>query len=524
LSEKLTEIAGEAARGGFSIFAGNALSTIIQATGSIIVARLLGPEAYGLYALSIVVPGLLLLFTDFGVSTAVTRFSAKLRAEGKASQAASMLRSAILFKLLTSMTMFTLCFFLSERIAAQLLNRPGIDLLVRFVALSIPFQAVFITASSAFQGLDRMQDSALTLNIQSIVKAVSAPVLVFLGLGAIGALTGYVLGYVAAGTSALAILFIKHYRRLRGAEKMDRLGENLKVLMGYGLPLYASGLLGSLLAQYQSIILAQLTSNIDIGNLNVAMQFATLIGVLTSPMTVLFPAFSKLNPEGREAKRLYLLSVKYTALLIVPAAIAIAILSRDLIFAIYGPSYSLAPLLLSTYAINFLFSGIGSLVIGNFLSGAGETKLILKANLVNLAVFAPLAPVLILTYGVLGAVLAGLASGLATLTYQLLAARKRLGVGSNPLASLKIYLASILSAAPILLFLQLSPFQGLANVIVGGSLFLLAYLTASPLLGAVRMSDIENLKLILSRLKISRLLKPILAYEAKLASTQASPA
>jgi len=83
---------------------------------------------------------------------------------------------------------------------------------------------------------------------------------------------------------------------------------------------------------------------------------------------------------------------------------------------------------------------------------------------------------------------------------------------------LKVYLASTLSAAPTLLFLQLSPFQGLANVILGGFLFLLAYLTASPLLGAVRMSDIENLKLMLGRLKSARLLIPILAYEAKLAS------
>jgi len=518
MSEELTKVAGEAARGGFFLFAGNALSTIILAIGSIIVARLLGPEAYGLYAISLVAPGLLLLFTDFGVSAAVTMFSAKLRAEGKAPQAAGMLRSAILFKLLTATAMFALCLILSETLAARLLNRPGIGPLVRLVALSIPFQAVFATASSAFLGLDRMQDNALTLNIQSIVKAASAPVLLLLGFGVVGALTGYVLGYAAAGASALAILFLKHYRSLGGAEKGDSLGENLRAMMGYGLPLYASALLGSLLAQYQSIILAQLTSNIDIGNLNVAMQFATLIGVLTSPMAVLFPAFSKLNPEGREAKRLYGLSVKYTALLIVPAAVAIAILSRDLIFAIYGPSYSLAPLLLSTYAMNFLFSGIGSLVIGNLLSGAGETKLILKANLINLAVFAPLAPVLILTYGVLGAVLAGLASTLASLAYQLLAARKRLGVGFNPSASLKIYLASILSAAPILLFLQLSPFQGLANVIFGGCLFLLAYLTASPLLGAVRMSDIENLKLILGRLKIARLLNPILAYEAKLAS------
>jgi len=81
---------------------------------------------------------------------------------------------------------------------------------------------------------------------------------------------------------------------------------------------------------------------------------------------------------------------------------------------------------------------------------------------------------------------------------------------------LNTYLASTLSAAPTLLFLQLSHLQGLSNVILGGSLFLLAYLAASSLLRAVRMGDIWNLTLMLGRLKIARLLYPVLAYEAKL--------
>ena len=49
MSEKLTDIAENSVRGGFFLFAGNALSTIILAVGSILIARLLGPEDYGLY-------------------------------------------------------------------------------------------------------------------------------------------------------------------------------------------------------------------------------------------------------------------------------------------------------------------------------------------------------------------------------------------------------------------------------------------------------------------------------------------
>jgi hypothetical protein len=59
MSENLAEIAEDSARGGFFLFTGNALSYAILAIGSIIIGRLLGPENFGLYSLSLVVPSLL---------------------------------------------------------------------------------------------------------------------------------------------------------------------------------------------------------------------------------------------------------------------------------------------------------------------------------------------------------------------------------------------------------------------------------------------------------------------------------
>lgn len=75
MSDKLTEIAEDSARGGFFLFTGNALSLIILAVGSIIIARLLGPENYGVYSLSLVVPSILAGLIDFGISSALIRFS-----------------------------------------------------------------------------------------------------------------------------------------------------------------------------------------------------------------------------------------------------------------------------------------------------------------------------------------------------------------------------------------------------------------------------------------------------------------
>jgi len=72
---ELVRTAKVATHGALFLFSGQVLATIIAAVGSILIARLLGPDLYGVYSLSLVVPSFLLLFTDFGISPALTMFS-----------------------------------------------------------------------------------------------------------------------------------------------------------------------------------------------------------------------------------------------------------------------------------------------------------------------------------------------------------------------------------------------------------------------------------------------------------------
>jgi len=105
----------------------------------------------------------------------------------------------------------------------------------------------------------------------------------------------------------------------------------------------------------------------------------------------------------------------------------------------------------------------------------------------------------------------------------LITAQRRFGASPNLGDSLRVYLVSSLSAIPTLMLVQLFPFSALLNVVFGGSLFVFTYLTLAPLLGAIRTSDVENLKLIFGRLKLVwPILKLILGYESKLISTFAS--
>jgi len=488
------------------------------AIGSIIIARLLGPENYGLYSLSLVVPLILSGLIDFGVNPALTRFSAKLRAEGKTQLATGMLKSGLLFKLILSIAMFTVCFTFSDIFATYILNRPGMGFLIKLASSLILFQIIYSTLNSAFIGLDKMEGSALIMNAQSIAKTALSPLLVVLGFSVAGALMGHIASYVIAALVG-SILFSKYYKVL-GKASNNSFSSNLKTMLSYGFPLYLSALLALVLGQYQTIILAFFASNAEIGNFNIATNLSSLVNVLIFPLAALFPAFSKINRNNGELRHVFKLSVKYTALLIIPATVIVAILSRDIVYTLYGYTYGSAPFFLQLYILTFLYSGLGSIVLSYLLNGIGETKVVLKTSLINLLIFLPLAPALTIPYHVPGLIVATLVSSLLSLAYSLFIAVKKIHVSLDIKASLRIYLASLLSAIPTLIFLHLSPLNNLHNLIIGGSLFLFTYLTATPLLRAIGTGDIENLKLIFSRLKLVRLLlNPILVYENKLAST-----
>jgi len=87
-------------------------------------------------------------------------------------------------------------------------------------------------------------------------------------------------------------------------------------------------------------------------------------------------------------------------------------------------------------------------------------------------------------------------------------------------ASGRILLAALSAAIPVtaLLFLHATG-TGIVNLIIGGVLYLMAYLTLAPILGAVGKLDIDNLEAIVSKTRrVAALVKPVLGYEARILS------
>jgi O-antigen/teichoic acid export membrane protein len=523
MTDELTKVTEDMARGGFFLFSGATLATVVMAISAIIIGRFLGPDLYGQYNLVLVIPSLLLLFSDLGINAGVTKFSSSLRAEGKSGCVASIIYHGILFRLGIGIILSILSLVFAGYFAL-LINRPDSSFLIQIASLSVIFQVAYTTTNSAFVGLDKSEYSALATNIQAIAKTILQITLVLLGFNLVGALIGYVGGFAVASIMTAVILFkflrpAKKNKAFSAAESgADGALRALKILVRYGMPLYVSVVLTGLFPLYQQVVLAFFVSDAAIGNFRAAANFVTLLAVIpTAITTALLPAFSKLESTPEHVSEFFRRANKYSCLLILPATTLVILFSRQIVQFVYGSLYDSAALFLSASVLIHLLVALGYLGLPSLFNGIGKTRLTLKMTLINFLVLAVLSPIFAQVYGVMGVIVAFLIAGTVASIYAACIAIKRLEIRFDFKQTGRIYMISVLSSLVPLCLLLSTSFSSIVIFIIGTILFLLVYITLMPLVGIVDAKELVVLSNITKNIPLLKALaKPLLANQQRI--------
>jgi O-antigen/teichoic acid export membrane protein len=507
---ELERVAERSARGGLHLFLGNFLSEIINAVGVVIVARMLTPGEYGVLGLSLVLPGIFVMFTFWGIGSALTRFLARYEARGMWNQARSIIRISYIFRAAAACLISALLFLGAEFLAAVVLKRPDMAGLVRLTSVLVVFQSLYNTSASIFYGTGRMDMMAILMVVQSVVKATSSYLFLVWGYGVLGAVIGHILGFgvVTAASVILAIWYTRGKEASLGAMEEVSLNEMLR----FGFPLFVGSLIGNLGAKYQGLLLAWFASDAAIGNLNIANKFRSLVTLFTVPISsVVYPAFSKFDyrEQPGEMERLFEVSVRYATLLVFPAVALITILSQDFVYFLFDPRYSMAPFLLALSLLQFLGVGLGSISVYKFLNSQGDTVTTFRLNLVNVGIRVAVSTVLTWRLGVHGLLLGLFVSELLGRAFNIFVVYPRYGVRIDLAHTVRVVAFSAVSALTTYAALRgLNLPSNLANLVFGAVTFLASCMILAPLTGAIRGSDIQNIRRIMRR---EPLLYPVVA-------------
>jgi len=517
--EKAFQMGKTSATGSFQLFIGVAVSTLIMAGGTIILGNLLHENGYGLYTITLTPALLIGLFRDWGVNSAMTKYIASLKLENKDSEIRDIIVAGLTFEITIGLALTFVSLLSANFIATTIYHRPESAPLISLISITIFGSSLLTTSQSCFVGFERMELNSFTLICQAIVKTAVGPVLVILGYGVLGATLGYTVASLFAGLIGITTLYFTVFRKLRKTENKrsglrerlrglrDTLKRTLKKMFKYGVPLSISTVLGGILAQTYGLAMASFVlDNAILGNYSTAANFAVLLSFLSTPIaTVLFPAFAKLDPknEHKLVSNIFASSVKYTALVLVPATMAIMALSKPMINTLYGETrFVTAPFFLTLSIVINLLAIFGNLSLGSFLSGLGETRMMMKLGILTTAFGLPLGLMLIPTYGVLGVIVGNVVSGIPSMLWGLYWVWKHYEAKTEFRSSAKIFTASALAAMASFLTTSFLHTAAWVQLVLGLAVFLVIYVFGAPLLGAVGQSDIDTIRNMFSGLGI----------------------
>ena len=500
---KATEMARVSAKGGFHLLWGLVLSTVISAVGTIFIARLLGSDNYGLYAIALAAPNLISTFRDWGITTAMIKYSAEYNSENNVAKVRSVFVSGLAFEIIVGVSLSVLSLVLSQFLA-DFYGRPAIVQLIQIASLFILTGALLNTASAAFTGLEKMHLNSIMLVVQSLVKTFLILALVILGFGTLGAVIGFSVGVLVAGITGVLLIYIMYRTLPKPPKGKLEFTKTTKIMLMYGLPLSIGAILSGFLTQfYSTVMYIFVTDNSLIGNYSVSLNFVVLITFFATPVTtMLFPAFSKLDAkkERELLQNVFQYSVKYATLVVVPVTAMVMALAQPAINTIFEGKYQQAPLYLALSSVPYLLTALGSLSTGNLINSQGFTKYNLKLTLLTVIIGFPLSFGLISQFGIIGLILTSIVVGLPGLFFSLRFIKKNFGVSVDWVSSAKIVFSS--ATAAILTYVTITQlhFSSLIQLVVGVIIFVIAVLLLAVITRTLNKADLENIRQIINAL------------------------
>ncbi len=311
---KAAEMAKVSAKGSFHLLWGLVISTVISSIATIFVARLLGSDLYGLYGIVLIAPNLIGVFRDWGINSAMVRYTAQFRSEDRASEVRSILVSGIIFEIALGMALSAISFALSGYLATNVFHRPEITSLIQIASITILAGGLINAATAAFTGIEKMELNSIMLICQSTIKTVIMITLVILGLGTSGAVLGYTIAMIIAGLIGVALVWTQYKNLPKLSNVKLEIKAYIKSMLAYGTPLSLSAIISGFQGQYYAFLLPifYVTDNTAIGNYGIANNFRRSNSVLcnadnndaVSSIQQAQPAKRQRNP----AKRLPVLS------------------------------------------------------------------------------------------------------------------------------------------------------------------------------------------------------------------------
>ena len=331
---------------------------------SIILARLLAPEAYGTIALAMVFINILQVFVDSGMGTALIQKK----------DADDLDFSSVFYFNIAACLVLYAGLFLAAPSIAQFYGDPALTALVRALSLTV-----------VVSGVRNIQQSYVSRHLlfkrfffstigSTLASAVIGIAMAYAGFG-VWALVGQSLSNVVTGTIILWATVPWRPRRMFSWQR-------LKSLLSFGWKLLVSSLLDTGYNNLRSLIIGKLYSSADLAYYNQGDKLPNLVitNINTSIDSVLLPTMANAQDDPARVRSMTRRAIKTSTYIMAPLMMGLAACAEPLIRLILTEKWLPCVPFLRIFCITYMFYPIHTANL-NAIKALGRSDLFLKLEI-----------------------------------------------------------------------------------------------------------------------------------------------
>ncbi|WP_264536776.1 lipopolysaccharide biosynthesis protein [Flavobacterium sp. N1736] len=334
---------------------------------SVVLARILVPEDFGLIGMLAIFIALSQAFIESGLGTGLIQRQDRTDID---------FSTVFVFNLLASSFFYVLLFFSAPYISS-FFNQPQLIDLVRVLGLSLFLNAVSIVQKTKL---------TIAIDFKSIAKSNVIAVIVGGFCGVIGAINGYgvwslvIQSLSGSLASSVSLWFLSSWSPSILFSK-----KSFKSLFGYGSKILISGLYAQLLNNVYNICLGKFYPTASLGYYTRAKSFADLsAGTIVSVIQqATFPVLTAVQSDKAKLVSIYSRMIRISAFLIIPLMTLIALLAKPIVILLLTEKWVTLIPLLQWMVFARIFLPMSAINM-NLLNAIGRSDLYLKVDLSKL--------------------------------------------------------------------------------------------------------------------------------------------
>ena len=340
---------------------------VVQLGIMLVLARRLGPEAFGLIGMLAVFIAISQVFVDSGFSSAIIR---------KTDRNESDYSTVFIFNGVIALICYGILWTAAPLIS-EFYDKPELTSLTRWLGLVVPINSLGIVQKVRLSILLNFKAQAKASITAASVSGVCAIFLAYFFDFGVWALVSQ--------TLLLSIINVLILNLLNPwIPKAGFSVDSFKTLFNFGYKLLLSSLLESLYANIYPLIIGKWYDATKLGFYTQANQLSSVPAMTMTNIIqrVSYPLLSNIQGNVEELERKYLVIIRLSCLIVFPVMASLAIMATPLLTFLVGEQWRSAGILVSVLCAGYLLYPLHAINL-NFLQVKGRSDLFLKLEIVK---------------------------------------------------------------------------------------------------------------------------------------------